>query len=128
MTPFHPAPRKAMTPARRARIFESAGGVCHICGGKIMAGELWDADHVKPLGLGGSDDDDQIRPAHVHCHKSKSRAQASIMAKADRQRKACVPFAERRQTKHKIPQRKDAWPPAPRKIASRPFPKPETRR
>lgn len=121
-------PRPSISKARRARIFAAGNGACWLCGGKIQAGEIWHVEHKQARGLGGSDDDSNLAPSHAACNASKGRAEWSIMAKADRQHKACVPFAERRETKHKIPQRKDAWPPAPRKIASRPLPKPESRR
>ncbi len=97
-------PRPSISKTRRARVFQSNGGVCHLCSGKIMPGEEWEVEHVQARGLGGSDDDDNLRPAHSHCHKSKSRAERSIMAKADAQHRAGTPFAPRPKKK-KIPSR-----------------------
>ncbi|WP_375553356.1 HNH endonuclease [Roseovarius mucosus] len=80
--------RRNMTPARRLRIFTAAGGVCHICGGKIDATrEKWDADHVIALEISGDDSDDNLRPAHERCHRgagSKTSEDQRIIAKAKR--------------------------------------------
>lgn len=64
--------RRSMSTTRKARIFTQAGGVCHICGVKIQVGEPWEADHKIPLAMGGSDDDENIAPAHEKCHGAKT--------------------------------------------------------
>jgi 5-methylcytosine-specific restriction enzyme A len=73
-----------MSRTRRVRIFDAAGGACHICGGKIRPGEAWDAEHVIPLEISGDDTDDNLRPAHVKCHRSKTAEDAGTIAKAKR--------------------------------------------
>lgn len=80
--------RRRMSTTRRVRIFEAAGGVCHICGGKIDATrERWDADHVIPLELSGDDSDDNLRPAHERCHRAKTSTEdVPRIAKAKRVR------------------------------------------
>ena len=79
--------RRPMTSTRRLRILEANDRVCHLCGGSIdPVRERWDVEHPQALGLGGSDDDDALRPAHVLCHKSKTADDQGRMAKADRQR------------------------------------------
>lgn len=80
--------RRSLSRLQRTRIFDAAKGICHLCGVRIHAerGEKWEAEHVNPLWLGGSDDESNMRPAHVHCHKDKSRGEKKVKAKTDRVR------------------------------------------
>lgn len=78
-------PRR-MTPLRRARIFDSAGGVCHICECRILAGEPWEVEHVIALEISRDDSDENLRPAHVACHREKTAEDAGIISKAKRVR------------------------------------------
>jgi hypothetical protein len=73
-----------MSEARAARIFLAADGVCHICELAIRDGEPWDADHIKPLWDGGTDDDANLAPAHVRCHGGKTGGEAGQRAKRNR--------------------------------------------
>lgn len=76
---------RRMSPTRRARIFESAGGICHICGDKIDGiREKWEVEHVIALEISRDDTDDNLRPAHVACHKAKTKEDAGTIAKAKR--------------------------------------------
>lgn len=69
------------------RIFIREGGRCHICGGKIHAGEKWDGDHVIELWEGGENRESNIKPAHKEtCHKKKSAKGAAKRAKEKRVR------------------------------------------
>lgn len=75
--------RPKLTRAQRAALFRDAGGVCHICRRPIALGEKWEADHPKPIGLGG--DPRVMLPAHVDCHAGKTHGEdRPRMAKADR--------------------------------------------
>jgi 5-methylcytosine-specific restriction enzyme A len=78
--------RRRMTPLRRARIFDAAGGVCHICDLRILAGEPWEVEHVIALEISGDDSDGNLRPAHVACHRAKTAEDAGRIAKAKRVR------------------------------------------
>jgi len=80
--------RASFTPKRRAEIFRDAGGVCHLCCRRIAPNEPWEVEHRKPLALGGTNDADNLSPAHVDCHAGKSRGEIKIIRKADRQAKA----------------------------------------
>ncbi len=80
--------RRSLSRLARIRVFDAAGGVCHLCGQKIHVGERWDVEHVRALSLGGADDESNMRPAHYACHKIKSAEEAPRKAKADRQRAA----------------------------------------
>jgi len=76
--------RRRMTSLRRARIFDSHGGTCHLCGVKIGVGEAWEAEHIIALEISGDDSDDNLAPAHVACHRAKTAEDAGRIAKARR--------------------------------------------
>ena len=77
---------RRMSPTRRARVFQAAGGTCHICKGQIDGTlERWDVEHVIPYALTRDDSDENLRPAHVGCHKEKTaKEDAPTIAKAKR--------------------------------------------
>ena len=63
--------RRAMTPARRKRIFEARDGICGYCEEPIDG--PYEIDHLLPLALGGADDDGgNTVPMHVECHRIKT--------------------------------------------------------
>jgi 5-methylcytosine-specific restriction enzyme A len=75
----------ARVPARvRLRVFERAGGVCHISGRKIQPGEAWEIEHVIPIALGGANDEDNLAPALVAPHRAKTALDVKAKAKAAR--------------------------------------------
>ena len=80
--------RRSITKAMRVRIFDAARGNCYLCNLPINApaGEKWEVEHIKPLWLGGADDETNMAPAHVDCHATKSKGEAPVRAKTDRQR------------------------------------------
>lgn len=105
------AERKKLSTAQRRTVYIAHHGVCHICGGEIHAKvegwqvnevaeieaedapdedspefEDFEAEHVRALGLGGSDDVKDLRPAHVKCHKAKTRRDRQMMAWADKRK------------------------------------------
>ena len=86
MTDVPTTPRGPMGTMRRLRIFEAAHGVCHLCERKIQSGEKWEAEHVRPLALGGADDESNLRPAHLACHSDKTRSDAADIARAKRRK------------------------------------------
>jgi 5-methylcytosine-specific restriction endonuclease McrA len=61
--------RAFISTKRRLALFASKHGVCHLCGGKIIAPEAWDVSHVIPLELGGADDESNWDVAHRKCHR-----------------------------------------------------------
>lgn len=76
---------RRMSSSRRARIFEAAGGACHICGQKIDGTrEKWEVEHIIPYSLTRDDSDENLAPAHVSCHLGKTAADAGTIAKAKR--------------------------------------------
>lgn len=78
--------RASLSRTKRLKVFEAAGGICHICELRIQAGQKWDVEHVRALCLGGKDDESNWKPAHVDCHKPKTKADIARKSKADRQR------------------------------------------
>lgn len=85
MTTSHTTPRKALSRMQRLKLFEAHGGVCVICGQAIRGGEKWIDEHVRALGLMGTNDMDNRGPAHVRCAEVKTREQdVPAIAKAKR--------------------------------------------
>jgi 5-methylcytosine-specific restriction endonuclease McrA len=78
--------RRKLSTKQRLRIFEQAGGRCHVCGLKIQVGEPWDLDHIIALALGGEDVDENLAPVHAKtCHRAKtSGGDVPAIAKAKR--------------------------------------------
>jgi 5-methylcytosine-specific restriction protein A len=78
--------RRSLSKLARVRIFDRAGGLCHLCGLRIHVGEPWDVEHVNPLWLSSDDSEENMRPAHKACHRAKTSAEAPLKAKSDRVR------------------------------------------
>ena len=76
--------RKTISAKKRVALFAAHNGICHICGGKINVGEAWQVEHVIPFAMGGSDTEDNWRPAHTKCHKTKTVKDVADIAKAKR--------------------------------------------
>jgi hypothetical protein len=81
--PLPPTPRKAMTPARRARIEALYEGCATV--GCDNPGP-YEIDHLICLELGGKDSDENLRPLCADCHKKKTRLDAKLIARARRRR------------------------------------------
>lgn len=71
----------------RDRVFMRAGGRCYLSSRKIMPGDKWELEHVKPLSMGGEHRERNLRPALVAAHREKTKAEAADRAKADRIRR-----------------------------------------
>lgn len=117
LTDNHRAPAKV-----RQRIFDREKGICHLCKQPIEH-KRWDLDHVKALINGGSNSEDNLKPAHQVCHRGKTLAdiaeKVKVAAIRARHTGAAVP-------KQKMPSRPFRWakekgaaklpPPAPRPL------------
>ncbi len=77
----------AIPPRVRLRVFEAHGGVCHLSGRKIKAGELWDCDHIKALVNGGENRESNLAPALRDKHIAKTAEDVAEKSKVDRIRK-----------------------------------------
>lgn len=78
--------RKGFSPFQRLKVFEAAGGVCHICEQKIHVGQKWEVEHIRPLSLLGTNDGDNLAPAHVACHAGKTAGDVAANARAKRRK------------------------------------------
>lgn len=78
----------AKVPAHvKLRIFNRAGGICHISGRKIMPSDTWEVEHVLALCLGGEHREGNLAPALTQPHKVKTAQDVAQKAKNDRVRK-----------------------------------------
>lgn len=79
-------PRKPLTPKQRAQVHADNDGLCYLCGHPIALEEMQD-EHVICLGIGGSNDLRNRKPAHADCHKFKTALDRQVIAKVNRIRK-----------------------------------------
>jgi 5-methylcytosine-specific restriction endonuclease McrA len=78
--------RRRHSTTARAKLFHAKGGICHLCGGLVQAGEAWDISHVIPLAIGGADDETNWDVAHRKCHRAHTATvDAPRIAKTKRQ-------------------------------------------
>lgn len=98
MTPYAPK-RPSIGKSKRARIFLAHEGICWLCKVKIGADEAYDIDHQISRELGGSDDDDNLAPAHKDCHRAKTKSDVKAIAKSNRIRRANGPVEGRKKRK-----------------------------
>lgn len=89
-------PDSAIPPRVRLRIFERHGGICHITGRKIRAGDQWDCDHVTALCNGGEHREANLAPALRSAHRKKTAEDVAQKAKCDRVRKKHLGIHETR--------------------------------
>lgn len=67
-------------PRVRLRVFEAAGGVCHVAKRKIRGGEPWECDHVLALINGGENRESNLAPILKEKHKVKTAADVAEKA------------------------------------------------
>lgn len=77
-------PRKKMTKPRAVKIFLARNGICVTCGQQIRPGQGWFIEHPESLALGGSDNDEDLHPAHTKCKAVKDAEDAGKKAARDR--------------------------------------------
>lgn len=76
--------RSGSAQQKRARyVMRRDDSICHLCG--LPGSE--EIDHVVPLAEGGSDELDNLAPAHKRCHAKKSSAEAQRGRERKRARK-----------------------------------------
>lgn len=79
--------RKPLSRLARVRIYDDHQGTCCICHFKIdVPKQKFIIEHIKPLWLGGDDDERNMGPAHFDCAIEKTRQEAPVKAKSDRVR------------------------------------------
>ncbi len=77
---------EAIPPRVRARVFERAGGICHISGRKITAADQWDCDHIVALCNGGEHRESNLAPALRDKHRAKTAEDVAAKSKTARVR------------------------------------------
>lgn len=77
-------PDSTVPPRVRRRIFDAAGGRCHISGREIRAGEKWELEHKIALCNGGEHRETNMAPALYHPHKEKTAHDVAVKAKVAR--------------------------------------------
>lgn len=82
-TPDTPIP-----PRVKLRVFERHGGVCHISGRKITAGEPWECDHVIAIINGGENREGNLAPALRDKHRAKTAADVALKSRTAKRRAA----------------------------------------
>jgi 5-methylcytosine-specific restriction protein A len=92
--------RRKLSRLQRIGVFDRAGGVCCLCGIVIQAerGQRFIIEHIKPLWLGGADDETNMGPAHERCAIDKTAGEAPVKAKGDRIRAKHLGVKKRRRT------------------------------
>lgn len=85
--------RKPLTPTQRLALFERHKGVCSLCSKRIRAGETWIDEHLRALGLAGSNASENRGIAHKACADAKTYGadgDLARIAKAKRQKMAAL--------------------------------------
>ncbi len=73
--------RKPLTPTQRLKLFEAFQGRCVLCDRKIEVGEPWIDEHLRALGLGGSNVAENRGPAHKACAVAKAHGKDGDLAR-----------------------------------------------
>jgi 5-methylcytosine-specific restriction protein A len=81
-------PDSKIPPRVKLRVFERHGGVCHLSGRKILAGDKWDCDHVIALVNGGLNRERNLAPALRDKHRQKTADDVAEKATVARKAKA----------------------------------------
>lgn len=77
--------RRAMTPARKKRIWEAHNGLCYHCNKPVpMLGPDVRYDHRIGVWFTERDEDEDVSPAHTDCDRSKTSSDLTKIAKTKR--------------------------------------------
>lgn len=75
-------PRKKLSPSARLKLFEKHKGICALCKSEIKSGDKWLVEHLRPLALGGTNDEDNLAPVHATCAYDKTHGKDGDLARA----------------------------------------------
>lgn len=114
-------PRKPLTPSQKLSLYESQRGICPLCDQAMHRGEKLIDEHMRPLGLGGSNDLGNRAIVHAICAAIKTNGPDGDLAtgaKAKAQKRASLGFrAESRLRSAPLPAGQ------PKRRATTPIPK-----
>jgi 5-methylcytosine-specific restriction enzyme A len=82
----------------KLRVFERHGGICHISGRRIRAGEAWDLDHIVSLINGGEHRESNLAPALIGPHKTKTKADVAEKSQMYHKKKKAYGIRSKRRT------------------------------
>ena len=83
-SPYDVTQRANLSPKKRLELLLAHSGRCCICEGKISLTQRWIVEHILPLWLGGTNDVQNLAPAHEACAKIKTQKEATGRAKGRR--------------------------------------------
>lgn len=75
-------PRKKFSANAKLRIFEKHKGTCVLCGVQIIPGSRWILEHMRPLALGGTNDESNLFPVHLECAAAKTNGKEGDNARS----------------------------------------------
>ena len=101
--------RRRLSTRKRVALFNRKSGICHLCGGKVLAGEAWDNSHEIALELGGADDESNWNVAHRKCHRVRTNeVDIPLIAKTKRQHANHIGAKLKGQSFHRAPPQRRA--------------------
>jgi hypothetical protein len=84
LDPYGVNKRLKLSPKKRLQLFLEHSGRCCLCKQPIQVGDGYIVEHVLPLALGGTNDWENLAPAHRSCATAKTSKEAKERAKGRR--------------------------------------------
>lgn len=87
--------RQASSPSKKLAMHERQGGICPLCERLMIPGEKLVDEHMRALGLGGSNEQDGRAVVHAECAYAKTYGKdgdLARIAKAKAQKRAALGF------------------------------------
>ncbi len=91
-------PRKPLSPSKKLQLLEDQGHICPLCTNEMRPGDKLIDEHMRSLGLSGSNDLDNRAMVHLACAEEKTRGPEGDHAKivkAKAQKRAAFGFESR---------------------------------
>ncbi|AWN35703.1 HNH endonuclease [Methylobacterium radiodurans] len=88
-------PRTRLTDSEKLELYEAQQGLCPLCGRVMVQGEALTDEHMRALGLGGSNDPDNRAIVHRACALAKTHGpegDLALTAKAKRRKRRGLGF------------------------------------
>lgn len=88
-------PRKPLSPTQKLALHEKQGGICPLCDQPMVPGDRLTDEHLRALGLGGSNAFDNRAMVHTPCALAKTHGpdgDLARIAKAKAQKRAALGF------------------------------------
>ncbi|GAB6842327.1 hypothetical protein HNR00_003536 [Methylorubrum rhodinum] len=88
-------PRRPLTPSQKLELYEQQKGICPLCGLFMRPGKRLIDEHLRALGLGGSNDFGNRAIVHEACALAKTHGPTgdlTVIADAKAQKRAILGF------------------------------------